>query len=187
MWSFVGEKEERFVFQPELAAFAEARQRHWTTHVPPGIEVAIERFLETGFVVEKGSCVERFVAQEIVGASVKVLAATFWNYVDDGPAVVAVFCTVVVAQHFHFRNCILIDREAQLVWAARLACEKTIDRRNSWTAALSGDVWEVGPKAVARAFDVVVVWSAGKQAKERRDVAAFGTDQVDLIGCQSCS
>ena len=113
--AFVREEEERFVFQPEVAAFAKFRQPHWTTDVAARIKVTIKRFLQAGFVVEERRRVERLVAEEVVDRTGEVFAAAFRNDVDDRAAVVAVFGAVVVAQHLHFGNGVLVDRHAQLV------------------------------------------------------------------------
>ena len=98
--------------------------------------MTIESFPQARLVIEKAVGIQGLVAKEIISAAAVVLASTFRDDRDQGAAVVAIFGRIVISQHFHFRDGVLIDRHADFVAATGFTGVEPVDRSHRATAAL---------------------------------------------------
>ncbi len=70
---------------------------------------------QTGFVVEEVVGIERFIPNEVIRAPAVISSAAPRDDINDSAAIVAVFGSVVIAEHLDFGDRILIDGHAYLV------------------------------------------------------------------------
>jgi len=74
--------------------------------------VTIKRPYDARFVVEKVIGVQRLVTNEVIDTAPVFLASALGHQINQGPAVVTILCSVVVAQDLDFSNGVLIDGHA---------------------------------------------------------------------------
>src|SRR5262249_37692288 len=106
-------------------------------------------------IVEEVVGVERFVADEIVGAAVVVSLSAFRHNRYLGSAVDAKLRRIVVSEDLYLGNSVLVGSHADFVVAARLTSVQAVDCGNRGAASLPGNDRQIGAEPFAYSFDII--------------------------------
>ena len=147
--------------------------------------VAIPRTLHAVAVAEEIVGVQRFIAQKVIAAAVKILSAGLGDHLNHRAPVTGVFGLIAIENHLHLADSVQRGDTRKHTRRPLVVAHHAIHREDVRTGQGSADVRRACSVLASHRILVRLILHAGDGAKHRDNIPAARRQVLQLAGGQN--